>query len=95
MEMGGEPSGDKEDEDDPSDASGYPSIQATLMIFADVESKSRLKVINREVNMAAPAVTKYLDWAKTPITFEQSDHPANIATPERQALVVDPAINGF
>ena len=31
---------DKEDSDD-----GYPQVNSTLMIFADVESKSRLKVI--------------------------------------------------
>ena len=32
---------DKEDSDD-----GYPQVNSTLMIFAEVESKSRLKVIN-------------------------------------------------
>jgi hypothetical protein len=44
--------------------------------------------------MAMLTVTKYLDWAQTPITFDQSDHPADIPTPGRQALVVDPAISG-
>ena len=34
---------DKEEDDD-----GFPNANSTLMIFADVESKSRLKVINRE-----------------------------------------------
>ena len=34
---------DKEDSDD-----GYPLVNSTLMIFADVESKSRLKVINNK-----------------------------------------------
>ena len=65
------------------------------MIFADVESKSRLKVINREVNMVAPVMTTtYLKWSQTAITFDQSDHPARIATPGRQALVVDPVVEG-
>ena len=64
------------------------------MIFADVESKSRLKVINREVNMVAPATPSYLKWSQTAITFDQSDHPARIATPGRQALVVDPVVEG-
>ena len=65
------------------------------MIFADVESKSRLKVINREVNMAAPvATTTYLRWSQTSITFDQYDHPAHVATPGRQALVVDPMVGG-
>ena len=64
------------------------------MIFADVESKSRLKVINREVNMVAPVTPSYLKWSQTAITFNQSDHPAHIATPGRQALVVDPVVEG-
>ena len=74
---------------------GYPKVNSTLMIFADVESKSRLKVINREVNMDAPAATTtYLRWSQTAITFDQSDHPARVATPGRQALVVDPVVGG-
>ena len=56
---------DKEEDD------GYPNVNATLEIFADIESKSRLKVINREVNMVAPAMMTYLKWSKTPITFDQ------------------------
>ena len=57
--------GDKEDSEEE-----YPHINSTLMIFADVESKSRLKVINREVNMVAPAKPSYLRWSQTPITFD-------------------------
>ena len=49
---------DKEDSDD-----GYPQVNSTLMIFADVESKSQLKVINHEVNMVAPATPNYLKWS--------------------------------
>ena len=65
------------------------------MIFADVESKSRLKVINREVNMVAPAATTtYPRWSQTAITFDESDHPDRVATPGRQALVVDPVVGG-
>ncbi|XP_020193061.1 uncharacterized protein [Aegilops tauschii subsp. strangulata] len=44
--------------------------------------------------MAIPATTTYLKWSKTPITFDQSDHPAYVATPGRQALVVDPVVGG-
>src|SRR6266536_1381278 len=69
---------DKEEEKEEDD--GYPQVNATLVIFADIKSKSRLKVINREVNMVAPATTAYLKWSKTPITFDQSDHPAHVAT---------------
>lgn len=49
----------KEDDD------GFPNVNSTLMIFVDVESKSRLKVINREVNMVAPATTTYPKWSQT------------------------------
>lgn len=77
---------EKEDEEqeDP-----FPKVHATLMIFADVESKSRLKMVNREVNMAAPSAPNYLKWSQTAITFDKSDHPTHVPTPGRQALVVD------
>ena len=84
---------DKEEEDKDDD-DGYPNVNATLVIFADPESKSRLKVINKEVNMVAPATPKYLKWSKTPIIFDQSNHPARVATPGQQALVVDRVIGG-
>ena len=44
--------------------------------------------------MVASATTMYLKWPKTHITFDQSDHPAHVATPGRQALVVDPVVGG-
>ena len=56
---------DKEEDDD------FPNVNSTLVIFADVESKSRLKVINKEVNMVAPpTTTTYLKWSQTTITFD-------------------------
>ena len=42
-----------EKDEDEEEEDGYPKVNSTLVIFADVESKSRLKVINREVNMVA------------------------------------------
>ena len=44
--------------------------------------------------MVAPAAPNYLKWSQTTITFDQSDHPTHIATPGRQALVVDPVVEG-
>jgi hypothetical protein len=90
----GQPSDKSPDSADEEKDEAYPTVNATLMIFADVESKSRLNVINREVNMAVPTTTKILNWSKTPITFDQSDPPAHVATPGRQALVVDPVVGG-
>ena len=52
-----------------------------------------MKVINHEVNMVAPATPNYLKWSQT-ATFDQSDHPTHIATPGRQALVVDQVVEG-
>ena len=57
-------------EDEEEDDDGYPHVNSTLMIFADVENKSRLKVINREVNMVALATPSYLKWSQTAITFD-------------------------
>lgn len=82
------------DEDKEEDDDGFPNVNSTLVIFADIESKSQLKFINRELNMVALAMTTYLKWSKTPITFDQSDHPPRVATPGRQALVVDPVVGG-
>ena len=44
--------------------------------------------------MAAPSTPNYLKWSQTTITFDQSDHPACVASPGRQALVVDPVVGG-
>ncbi|KAI5000511.1 hypothetical protein ZWY2020_005100 [Hordeum vulgare] len=44
--------------------------------------------------MAMPSTPTYLKWSQTPITFDQSDHPALVATPGRHALVVDPTMEG-
>ncbi|KAI5009055.1 hypothetical protein ZWY2020_010103 [Hordeum vulgare] len=80
---------DEEDKEDP-----FPQVHATLMIFADVESKSRLKLVNTEVNMATPTNPTFLKWSQTAITFDQSDHPTHVPTSGRQALVVDPMVEG-
>ncbi|KAI4971277.1 hypothetical protein ZWY2020_002191 [Hordeum vulgare] len=90
----GQPSekGNEHDEEDKEDP--FPQVHATLMIFADIESKSRLKLVNREVNMATLTNPTFLKWSQTAITFDQSDHPAHVPTPGRQALVVDPVVEG-
>ncbi|KAI5017957.1 hypothetical protein ZWY2020_042845 [Hordeum vulgare] len=82
----------EQDEEDKEDL--FPQVHATLMIFADVESKSRLKLVNREVNMATPTNPTFLKWSQTAITFDQSDHPAHVPTAGRQALAVDPVVEG-
>jgi hypothetical protein len=59
----GQSSGKSPEKDDDEEKDDFPEVNATLMIFADIESKSRLKVINREVNMAVPATPTYLKWS--------------------------------
>ncbi|KAI5017078.1 hypothetical protein ZWY2020_037456 [Hordeum vulgare] len=90
----GQPSEKVNEQDEEAKEDPFPQVHATLMIFADVESKSRLKLVNREVNMATPTSPKFLKWSQTAITFDQSDHPAHVPTPGRQALVVDPVVEG-
>ncbi|KAI5015321.1 hypothetical protein ZWY2020_056711 [Hordeum vulgare] len=90
----GQPSEKDNEQDDEDKEDPFPQVHATLMIFADVERKSRLKLVNREVNMATPTNPTFLKWSQTAITFEQSDYPAHVPTPGRQALVVDPVVEG-
>ncbi|KAI4978336.1 hypothetical protein ZWY2020_014890 [Hordeum vulgare] len=90
----GQPSEKDHEQDEVDKEDPFPQVHATLMIFADVESKSRLKLVNREVNMATPSSPKFLKWSQTAITFDQSDHPTHVHTPGRQALVVDPVVEG-
>ena len=47
------------DEDKEEDDDGFTNVNSTLMIFSEIESKSRLKVIKREVSMVAPTTTTY------------------------------------
>ena len=61
-------------------------------------AEHRLRVDSKsltEGDMVAPATLKYLKWSKTPITFDHSDHPPRVATPGRQALVVDPVVGAL
>ncbi|KAI5008844.1 hypothetical protein ZWY2020_009892 [Hordeum vulgare] len=80
----GQPSEKDNEQDDEDKEDPFPQVHATLMIFADVESKSRLKLVNREVNMATPTNPMFLKWSQTAITFDQSDHPAHVPTPGRR-----------
>ena len=67
----GQPSEKGSEKDiDEEKAKDYPKVNSTLMIVVYVESKSRLKVINREVNMAVSTTRTYLRLSKNPITFD-------------------------
>ena len=46
----------------------------------------------REINATIPPTPKYLKYAKTPITWDQSDHLDNILEPGTHALIVSPVV---
>jgi hypothetical protein len=75
----------------------YPDPKGCLMIFGEpmvYESKSRQKLMAREVNVVAlgEAVLAFLKWSETAITFNRKDHPNHIPQPGRFPLIVDPII---
>ena len=46
----------------------------------------------REACAIETAIPSFLSWSKSPITFDQRDHPSHVAKPGRYLLVVDPII---
>ena len=46
----------------------------------------------REACAAETAVPSFLSWSKSPITFDQRDHPSHIVRPGRYPLIVDPIV---
>ena len=58
------------------------------------ESKRWQKLTDREVNAATlgDAVSAFLKWSETAITFDRKDHPDHISQLGRFPLVVDPII---
>ena len=65
------------------------------MIFGGSDtmcSKRQHKVRYREACAIETVVPSFLSWSKSPITFDQRDHPSHVAKPGRYLLVVDPII---
>ena len=65
------------------------------MIFGGSDvicSKRQHKVRYREACAAETAVPSFLSWLKSPITFDQRDHPSHIARPGSYPLVIDPIV---
>ena len=57
-----------------------------------VYSKRRHKVRYREACVAKTAVPSFFRWSKSPITFDQRDHPSHVARPGHYPLIVDPIV---
>ena len=62
------------------------------LTFLATPSAKKLKQAMREINATVPPTPKYLKYAKTPITWDQSDHPDNIPEPGTHALIVSPVV---
>ena len=65
------------------------------MIFSGSDaiwSKRQHKVHYREACTAETAVPSFLSWSKSPITFDQRDHPSHIMRPGCYPLIIDPII---
>jgi hypothetical protein len=56
------------------------------------ESRRELKLTSRVVNAVSLVTLKYLQWSKSSITFDQTDHPDSIPKPRRFPLIVDPLV---
>jgi hypothetical protein len=50
------------------------------------ESRHKLKLTSWVVNAISPAALEFFRWSKSPITFNQMDHPGNISKPGRFPL---------
>ncbi len=90
--------GKKKDTGGKGDGGGeeIPEVHNCFMIFggptADLSARQR-KLEHREVLSVKVATPVYLDWSDKPITFDQSDHPDYVPSPEKYPLVVDPIIS--
>ena len=56
------------------------------------DSKHRQKVTRREVYMAQPATSPFLQWSESAITFNRTDHPDTVPYLGRYSLVVNPIV---
>jgi hypothetical protein len=87
-DKGDDKSGSKDDD-------GLPVVHDCYMIYdrpsMQLTSRQR-KREHREVFAARMAVPYYLNWSRTPITFDRDDNPDRVVAPGVYPLVVDPII---
>jgi hypothetical protein len=84
-------------EDDAKEKEGtFLETTGCLMIFGGTmtyDSKRRQKLTRREVYGAEPATPAFLQWLRSPITFDRSDHPESVLHPGSYPLMVDPIVD--
>ena len=77
------------------DRDNFLDPKECVMIFGGsdaVYSKRQHKVRYQEACIAKIAVPTFLRWSDSPITFDQRDHPSDVARPGCYSLVVDPIV---
>ena len=77
------------------DGDSFPDPKECIMMFSGsdaVYSKRQHKVCYREACVAETVVPSFLHWSKSPITFDQRDHPSHVARPGRYPLIFDPIV---
>ena len=59
----------------------FSTLDGCLMIFGGstaYDSKHRQKLARHEIYMAKLAMPSFLQWLKSAITFDQTDHPESV-----------------
>ena len=77
------------------DGDNFPDPEECIMIFGGSDaicSKCQHKVCYREACTTEMAVPSFLSWSKSPITFDQRDHPSHITRPGCYPLVINPIV---
>jgi hypothetical protein len=76
-------------------AAHFPEEKAVMLTYggpAPHESRRKLKLTGRAINIVSAAVLEYLHWSESLITFDRTDHPYSIPKPGRFPLIVDPLV---
>jgi hypothetical protein len=78
-------------------ATSFPGEEAVMLICGGPvphESWHKLKLMSWTDNAVSPAMPEYLQWPKSLITFDWTDHPYCVSKLGRFPLIVDWLVNG-
>jgi hypothetical protein len=84
----------KKPEDEPTRKAAAPFLEekAVMSIYGGPtphESWCKLKLTGRVINVVSPAVSEYLCWSESPISFDSIDHLDSISKTGRLPLIVE------
>jgi hypothetical protein len=72
-----------------------PGEEAVMSIYGGPiphESRCKLKLTSRMVNVISPATLEFLHWSESPITFVWKDHPDSVPKHRRFPLIANPIV---